>query len=292
METLTSDGRMEDRSGNGNHGTMTGTADVSGKIGRARQFNPGDRITTVPIQVPEANFTVAAWFNWTTNPTPYYSGIQGGGGSWELRVMADGRFGATFYQSIGPDIFTDIVSPLAYNDGEWHHAAAVLRNDIVELYVDGTLKAADTTSPILSVRPSTGVQIGHVASDFAGDIDEIRVFSRALTAAELAALANGSAVAVQFSHADHLAGVPSLVEGCHWSPYEGMERPVMLTTRLLGIDPASLIPRILPLVLGITRFAVVTVTPARARNARSRWCRRWKTRRSDVSQTQESRKPS
>src|SRR2546427_1489692 len=149
-------------------------------------------MTAASICVPLASFTVAAWFRWTTNPSPYYSGIHGGGGSWELRVMADGRFGATFYQSISPDVFTEIVSPLAYNDGTWHHAAAVLRNGLVELYVDGTLKAADTTSPILSVRPSTGVQIGHVASDFAGDIDEIRVFSRAVSNAEIAALASGS----------------------------------------------------------------------------------------------------
>src|SRR2546426_12053594 len=61
------------------------------------------------ISVPATDFTVAAWFRWTTNPSPYYSGIQGGGLSWELRVMADGRFGATFYQSIGPDVFTEIV---------------------------------------------------------------------------------------------------------------------------------------------------------------------------------------
>src|SRR5438034_4133975 len=188
METLTPDGRMQDRSGNGNHGTMTGTADVSGKIGRARHFNPGDRITTVPIQVPEANFTVAAWFNWTTNPPPYYSGIPGGGGSWELRVMADGRFGATFYQSIGPDIFTDIVSPLAYNDGEWHHAAAVLRNGLVRLYVDGVLVAQDTTNPVASVRTPKQTQVGHVASDFVGAIDEVFVSSRALTDAEISAL--------------------------------------------------------------------------------------------------------
>src|SRR3989442_14968578 len=105
---------------------------------------------------------------------------------------SDGRFGATFYQSIGPDVFTEIVTPLAYNDGTWHHAAAVLRNGLVELYVDGTLKAADTTSPISSVRPSMGVQIGHLASYFVGDIDEVRVFSRALIAAEVAALASGS----------------------------------------------------------------------------------------------------
>jgi len=163
----------------------------------------------------------------------------------------------------------------------------------VELYVDGTLKAADTTSPVSSVRPSTGVQIGHVASDFVGDIDEIRVFSRALTAAEIAALAlaSGSTLAVQFSHADHLADVPFLVEEGHPSPYEGMERPVMLTIRLLGIDPASLIPRIFPLVLGITLLAIVVVKPASARKARSRSFRRWEIRRRDVSQTQERPKP-
>src|SRR2546427_10623742 len=77
---------------------------------------------------PATDFTVAGWFRWTTNPTPYYSGIHGGGGSWELRVMADGRFGATFYQS--STLWTEIVSPLAYNDGEWHHAAAVLQSGL------------------------------------------------------------------------------------------------------------------------------------------------------------------
>src|SRR2546422_10062851 len=125
-----------------------------------------------------------AWFRWTTNPSRYYSGIQGGGGSWELRVMADGRFGATFYQSIGPDVFTEIVSPLAYNDGDWHHAAAVLRSGLVELYVDGMLVAQDTTNPITSVRTSTQTILGQVASGFVGDIDEVLVFSRSLTRSE------------------------------------------------------------------------------------------------------------
>src|SRR5256712_13505385 len=93
--------------------------------------------------------------------------------------MAHGRFGATFYQSIGPDVFTEIVSPLAYNDGDWHHAASVLRNGLVELYVDGALVARDTTNPITSVRTSTQTIIGRVASDFVGDIDEVLVYGRA-----------------------------------------------------------------------------------------------------------------
>src|SRR2546428_4792410 len=183
METLTCSGLQKDLSGHGSDGTITGTTIVTGKVGLARHFaGSGDRITAPAIPVPATDFTVAAWFRWTTNPSPYYSGIQGGGLSWELRVMADGRFGATFYQASSPDVFTAIVSPLAYNDGEWHPGAAVLRNGLVELYVDGALKASDTTGAISSVRPSTGVRIGQVASDFSGGIDEIRIFTRALTA--------------------------------------------------------------------------------------------------------------
>src|SRR5207247_2328443 len=130
------------------------------------------------------NFTVAAWFNWTTNPSPYYSGIQGGGYSWELRIREDGRVSVIFYQAIGPDVYTAVGSPLAYNDGTWHHAAGVLRNGLAELYVDGVLVAQASTNPVTFVRTSTLFEIGHVASDFVGDIDEVRVFSRALTAAE------------------------------------------------------------------------------------------------------------
>src|SRR2546422_1580838 len=121
------------------------------------------------------------------SPSPYYSGIQGGGGSWELRVMADGRFGATFYQS--STVWTEIGTPLTYNDGEWHHAAAVLQSGLVRIYVDGTLVAQDTTNPITSVRTSTQTIVGRVASNFAGDIDEVLVFPRALSDAEIAALA-------------------------------------------------------------------------------------------------------
>src|SRR3989449_9949237 len=102
--------------------------------------------------------------------------------------MADGRLGSTFYQSIGPDVFTESVTPRAYNDGTWHHAAAVLRSGLVELYVDGVLVARDTTNPITSVRSSTLTQVAYVASYFVGDIDEVRVFTRALTAGEIAAL--------------------------------------------------------------------------------------------------------
>ena len=58
--------------------------------------------------------------------------------------------------------------------------------------MDGVLVAQDTTSPIASVRTSTVTGIGYIASDFVGSIDEVRVFSRALSASEIAALASSA----------------------------------------------------------------------------------------------------
>src|SRR3989449_3054495 len=181
---------MKDLSGHANHGTITGTMDVAGKIGRARHFNGiGDRITAAAISTPLTSITGATSYPWSSNPSPYYSGIDGGGFSWELRVMADGRFASVFYQAIGPDVVTERVSPRTYNDGDWHHAAGVLRSGLAELYVDGLLVARDTTNPITSVRTSTQTIVGKVASGFVGDIDEVRVYSRALSDVEIAAFA-------------------------------------------------------------------------------------------------------
>src|SRR5439155_18020425 len=145
MGTLTAGGWMKDLSGQGHHGMLAGTTDVGGKVGRARHFNPGDQITAPSISVLGTNFTVAGWFNWTTNPSPYYGGIHGGGNSWELRVRADGRFEIVFYQAIGPDVVTFSTSPIASDDGVWHHAAGGLRKGLAELYVDGILVGQDTT---------------------------------------------------------------------------------------------------------------------------------------------------
>jgi len=167
MENLTAGAWMKDLSGQGHNGRMTGTTDIIGKVGRARYFSgAGDKITTSPIAALITGFTVDAWFNWTTNPSPSYSGIEGGGFSWELRVNADGRFAVVFYQAIGPDVVTEVKSQLVYNDGNWHHVTGVLRSGLAELYVDGVLIAQDATNPIASVRASTLVQVGLVASDF------------------------------------------------------------------------------------------------------------------------------
>src|SRR2546425_414291 len=64
METLTADGKMQDLSGHGNHGTISGTTDVAGIVGRARQFNGiADYIETPDSSDLHVSggITIAAW---------------------------------------------------------------------------------------------------------------------------------------------------------------------------------------------------------------------------------------
>src|SRR2546427_7052680 len=81
METLLANGHMEDLSGQGHHGTMSGTTDVAGKVGRARHFNAGDRIMAPPILIRSAHVSTAVTVNSPMHSSACYSRIQGGGDS-------------------------------------------------------------------------------------------------------------------------------------------------------------------------------------------------------------------
>ena len=80
------------------------------------------------------------------------------------------------------------------NDGKWHHVSAT-RTKVgrVTLYIDGKQAASAT----LASRDEAGhiVRLGYTATDFMpafkGEMDEVRIFKRVLSAKELAALAGG-----------------------------------------------------------------------------------------------------
>src|SRR2546430_9037322 len=63
MENLTADGRMKDLSGHGNNGTLSGTTDASGEVGRARDFNSShpDSIRASAGPGAFARFSYAFW---------------------------------------------------------------------------------------------------------------------------------------------------------------------------------------------------------------------------------------
>ena len=103
-----------------------------------------------------------------------------------------------FQYSMGPN--ESIYTTTTYGDGLWHHAAAVRASDNSRLlYVDGQQVGSDSNvttafdapvSVILGALFSAGYPNG--GRFWNGAIDDVRIYNRALSATEVAALYNGS----------------------------------------------------------------------------------------------------
>lgn len=82
-------------------------------------------------------------------------------------------------------------SQVVLTSGEWTHVAAVRRSGTWELYVNGEVVPI-TNSGATPVTPTTGTVIGNDQSNnhaFNGLIDDARIYTRALAAVEISALA-------------------------------------------------------------------------------------------------------
>jgi len=94
-----------------------------------------------------------------------------------------------------------ITSPNPYNNGQWHHIVATWdRAANCVLYMDGAQVAQASYATAPNVNYSGLVRLGAPGSTgytryYAGLLDEVRYFNRALTAAEATALFNYSPVA-------------------------------------------------------------------------------------------------
>ena len=107
----------------------------------------------------------------------------------------DGNITAAFSLRDSVGNRTDLSGGPALNDGEWHHVVAVHdgANSLVQLYVDGSLATSAVTSFTGGWVSHKEINIGYynVSSGppyyyFAGTLDEIAVYNRALPSNEIA----------------------------------------------------------------------------------------------------------
>ena len=86
----------------------------------------------------------------------------------------------------------DFVTVPAVLTGAWHHVAASWDGTTKRLYVDGVLVGSDTTIPIDATYPmwiGVDYDAGLPVDAYAGDLDELEIYDRALADAEIASLA-------------------------------------------------------------------------------------------------------
>jgi hypothetical protein len=94
---------------------------------------------------------------------------------------------------------TTVASSVNINNGAWRHVAATRNNTsgAMAVYVDGVLRGSGT-GPARSRTWPTILRIGSLQTGnnfLNGTLDDVRLYDRILTAAELTALASGAAPA-------------------------------------------------------------------------------------------------
>jgi hypothetical protein len=193
-------GSLADSAGGMNTGTISGAARVEGGFPGARYANPrslrfdGDNdFVELGIRNLPANNqrqSVAFWVNITAMPTnnrvcfSLTDGEMGGGSRLKIGFK-DNRVAAW---KGGDD---DLVTAPAMTPG-WHHYVYTYDGNTHRLYLDGVQRGTGGAAPDTgAVRNARIGAIYNNAENFQGQIDEVRVYNRPLTAVEVAALKDG-----------------------------------------------------------------------------------------------------
>ena len=176
---------------------------VPGKVGQALNFDGVSAyLQTSPDSRPAmvGDLTLAAWIR-TSNASRTESIIS----KYDLSGAEDGYIfetnsaGYLALQLGGADIlgnglFVDGTHKI--NDGQWHHVVLLIRaGQDVSFYVDGGLSSVyylTSAQGAFSPPVNLGGLVPTHSSPFTGAMDEVRIYSRALSTAEIAALYGGS----------------------------------------------------------------------------------------------------
>jgi len=200
------DGNANDSSGNGNHGEPNGVTFVSCNIGQAINLDGVDDYVAIPnfnyASSGHPEVSVCAWIR-TSNPFNQAIVTFDRNEYWRFEINGeggeDGQLGWCVMTNTGQ---VDFGSHTRVDDGQWHHVTGVFDNGTLMVFIDGkldntttagsTFGTGNTRYGFVGVRSEADVFDGNQNDPgwpFAGNLDDVRIYERALSQAEIVNLA-------------------------------------------------------------------------------------------------------
>ncbi|MDX3111188.1 LamG-like jellyroll fold domain-containing protein [Nonomuraea angiospora] len=196
--------------------TLYGATWTTGKTGMGLRLANAYAQTSGPIADTSRNFTVTAWARLTGNAATATVVTQEGSrtGGFTLQYSkSDDRWALVRASSDADGAATvKALSAAAPRLNEWTHLAGVYDSAAgqISLYVNGKLESTVAfTQPWNATGPLTigrGKVNGAAAESWPGDVDEVRVYGRAMFADEVADLVNSAATLVGHWKLDEESG--------------------------------------------------------------------------------------
>jgi len=194
--------------------TVSGGATfIAGKLGNALNLNNGTAgtggkyaqmpsNTTTLNDVQEGNYTISAWFYPYSRPpntsgdNAFWAIVSKYGQHMGLVYNSVGKFSARHY--LAGNVLKLAQDTQIYPTGAWYHVASVVSKTqgTVKIYVNGALRATENFPPDSAAREygTTPFRIGRAQTTWAADgrVDQVRIYNRALTTAEVDDLSDES----------------------------------------------------------------------------------------------------
>jgi hypothetical protein len=191
-----------DASSNGSIGTLTnGPTWIPGKLGQALSFDGvDDSVQVAAISALNSYpLTVAFWMK-TDNATGLHGIVNkyfpGSFNGYQVFIN-NGNLCAWYFKDASSYVWDGsacAMSTPGYADNQWHHVALVVDAAGGRLHVDGVQKAGQAWTgtpgnPSTPQELSLGQYPGTAQPYFSGVLDDVRIYARALSAAELSVIA-------------------------------------------------------------------------------------------------------
>ena len=157
-----------------NHGIVHGARWTSGKINGALDFDGYSDYVEVPAITNPINMTYMLWVRAHSHNGMWNTLIEFANDSPWFGILSTGHV----------ELYSFVTSAMTISLGQWYHLAVTSDGHASIIYINGN-QTSNAEMP--NTRAGTGLGIGYHSGDthFDGLIDDVMIFKKALTAAEI-----------------------------------------------------------------------------------------------------------